>query len=394
MNNLFLRKLTIFLSLLALCSGCKLTTGAPSSAPAESGTTTQMATPTAPQTLAQTPAASEKPKPPAASQAEVPPPKPVTAQELPNEGTYARAGENPLWLGRAEISKRDNGVYHLEVNVSSGFAHNIGSMESDFTIAFGKVKLLNEEYDNVSVTFAENRLVIDYPDSKLFGGHNAEPRGTYYLLKSPIDSPFLAKLYDAAKIEPSYREGFTDIRTVNADQGKQLLLLQSYSAINRSNLVAEQVVIYDEHSTEFNVIGEIDMVNRRKVADRLIGLGYSEDTVYLATRKAEFDRYQETMMQRFDDEGNPGLEAPLSEQEAFFIATGIGGVTSHADNRRNEDNIGSIFIQEVSSSDDEKVTIHVYEAVRNGDDDEHTATGNWINVDRATGRVTDMFEEK
>ncbi|PUA39442.1 hypothetical protein C8Z91_08420 [Paenibacillus elgii] len=353
-----------------------------------------MATQAPPQALTQPPAASEKPKPSAASQAEVLTPKPVAAQEQPIEGTYARAGENQLWLGRAEISKRDNGIYHLEVNVSNGFAHNIGSLESDFTIASGKVKLLNEEYDEVSVTFAENRLVIDYPDSKLFGGHNAEPRGTYYLFKSPIDPPFLAKLYDAAKLEPSYREGFTDIRTVNADQGKQLLLLQSYSAIHRSNVVSEQVVIYDEHSKEFNVIGEIDTVNRRKVADRLKGFGYSEDLVYLATRKIEFERYQETMMKRFDNEGHPGLEAPLSEQEAFFIATGIGGVTSHADNRRNEDNIGSIFIQEVSSSDDEKVTIHEYEAVRNGDDDEHTATGNWIRVDRATGSVTDMFDEK
>ncbi|WP_088829972.1 hypothetical protein [Paenibacillus tyrfis] len=282
----------------------------------------------------------------------------------------------------------------MEVNVTSGFAHHIGSMESDFTIASGKVKLLNEEYNDVSVIFAENRLVIDYPDSKLFGGHNAEPRGTYYLFKSSIDSPFLAKLYDAAKIEPSYREGFTDIWTVNADQGKQLLLLQSYNAINRSNVISEQVVVYDEHSKAFNVIGEIDTVNRRKVADHLKDLGYPEDLEYLATRKAEFDRYQETMMKRFDNEGHPGLEAPLSEQEAFFIATGIGRVTSHADNRRNEDNIGSIFIQKVSSSDGEKVTIHEYEAVRNGDDDEHTATGNWIHVDRTTGRVKDMFDEK
>lgn len=393
MKNLFLRKLTIFISLLALCSGCKLTTNTTSSAPVESGTTTQMATPAPPQAPAQPPAASEKPKSTAASQTEVLPAKPVAAQEQPIEGTYARAGENQLWQGRAEISKRDNGTFHLEVNVTSGFAHNVGSMESDFTITSGKVKLLNEEYDDVSVTFAENRLVIDYPDSKLFGGHNAEPRGTYYLFKSPIDPPFLAKLYDAAKIEPSYREGFTDIWTINADQGKPLLLLQSYSAINRSNLVSEQVVIYNESSKEFNVIGEIDTVSRKKVADRLKGLGYLGDLVYLATRKAEFDRYQETMMQRFDNEGHPGLEALLSEQEAFFIATGIGGVTSHADNRRNEDNIGSIFIQEVSSSDDEKVTIHVYEAVRNGDDDEHTATGNWINVDRTMGRVTDMFEE-
>ncbi|MDO3675669.1 hypothetical protein [Paenibacillus ehimensis] len=393
MKILFLRKLTMIVSLLALCSGCKLAPAATSSAPAESGTTTQIAAPASPQPPAQPPAAPEKPKQPEASQAEVLPTKPVAAQEQPIEGAYARAGENPLWQGRAEISKREDGTYHLEVNVTSGFAHHIGTMESDFTITSGKVKLLNEEYEDVSVTFAENRLVIDYPETQAFGGHNAEPRGTYYLFKSPIDPPFLAKLYDAAKIEDSYRGGFSHVWTVESDQGKQLLLLQSYSAVNRSNLVSEQVVVYNESSKQFNVIGEIDAVGRKKVADLLKGLGYSEDTVYLATRKAEFDRYQETIMQRFDNAGNDGLEAPLSEQEAFFIATGMEGKTSHADNRRNEDNMGSIFIQEVSSSNDEKVTIHEYEAVRNGDDDEHTATGNWIHVDRATGRVTDMFDE-
>ncbi|WP_281935808.1 hypothetical protein [Paenibacillus tyrfis] len=49
---------------------------------------------------------------------------------------------------------------------------------------------------------------------------------------------------------------------------------------------------------------------RAGAADRLKSFGYPEDLVYLATRKAEFERYQETMIQRFDNEGHTELEAP------------------------------------------------------------------------------------
>lgn len=34
------------------------------------------------------------------------------------------------------------------------------------------------------------------------------------------------------------------------------------------------------------------------------------------------------------------------------------------------------------------VVVHLYELVRNGEDDEHTATSDWLEVDRASGRVS------
>ncbi len=63
-------------------------------------------------------------------------------------------------------------------------------------------------------------------------------------------------------------------------------------------------------------------------------------------------------------------------------------------NRRDENNIGTIFVQEVDNSDENTVTIHIYEIVRNDETDTHTATGDWLEVNRRTGRViSTLFED-
>jgi hypothetical protein len=59
----------------------------------------------------------------------------------------------------------------------------------------------------------------------------------------------------------------------------------------------------------------------------------------------------------------------------------------------NSQNIGSIFIREVDHSDAKKVTIHDYEIVRNDATDTHNATHDWLEVDRATGKVRSTIFE-
>jgi|GEM_PF-3226508 len=83
---------------------------------------------------------------------------------------------------------------------------------------------------------------------------------------------------------------------------------------------------------------------------------------------------------------------PLGEQEAFYIAIGEANATSVSDNRRDERHIGSIVVSEVDRSDADFVTIHRYEDVRSGEADEHTATLDWLQVDRRSGRVSGLFD--
>lgn len=310
------------------------------------------------------------------------------------EGVYKVAGGSPLWFGEAVITKKKQGLYRLEVNIMTGLSHHIGSIESDFTVQGGVVELTDEQYKAVTVTVEDNRLEIDYPESESFGGANAEPKGYFYLFQSAAeDTPFQKKLYDAVQMEETYREGFTDVLTIYSEEGKQLLLLQSHSTIHRDVIVSEYLVQYDERKKSFLNIGEIGPGGERaKLSKALKRLGYDDDMIYEATRKAEFDRYQEVLMERFD-ENMTNMDAPLTEEEAFYVAMGIDGKTRAENNTRDEHNIGSIFIQELDSSNDKTVTIHIYELVRNSDDDEHTATGAWLEVDRATGKVTDMLDD-
>ena len=89
------------------------------------------------------------------------------------------------------------------------------------------------------------------------------------------------------------------------------------------------------------------------------------------------------------------INLSLQSAEASFIVTGVEGTQSISDNKRNAENIGSIFKSEVDSSDNKTVTIHIYEMVRNSKDDEHKATADWLIVDRSTGIVSSrIFESR
>ncbi|MDB5052822.1 MAG: hypothetical protein JWM44_872 [Bacilli bacterium] len=311
-------------------------------------------------------------------------------------GEYAVANESPFNYGSAVVTSKGTGLYHINIEVVRLYSHHLGNIESDFNITSGKINLLDKEMTDVDITFSQNKLIIDYPESSRFGGANAEPKGTYYLKNTGIeDTKFLKELFDSVNLGESYRNGFTDVYVTALNGSNQLMLLQSKSSINRFNIVSEYVVVYSEKENKFNFIGvvhDIHDVDIKKISDKLKILGFEQDTIYRTLKKDANDRYINVRMNRFDNGEIDGIDKPLTDQEAFYVATGEEGKTGISDNRRDKNNIGSIFITEVDHSDDKTVTIHKYEDVRNDEKDTHTATSDWITVERLSGNIKGILE--
>jgi hypothetical protein len=226
-----------------------------------------------------------------------------------------------------------------------------------------------------------------------FGGINAEPKGTFYLRNSGIeDAPFLTKLYDALKLPEPYRHGFSDVFPYYMNKNQQLLL-RNRSSVNRSLIVSESLIVYGSSDKSFNVLGEVDNYNTSKLRKKLENLNNNSSLIYEVLYKDYYDRFIQLLMDKFDNGTFDPDNIKLTDAEAFYIVTGIKGTTSITNNKRNSQNIGSIFIREVDHSDAKKVTIHDYEIVRNDATDTHNATHDWLEVDRATGKVRSTIFE-
>lgn len=308
-------------------------------------------------------------------------------------GTFIYPWSNPLNSGTAEVTKLGANKYHLYVSVVHGFGHNIGEIDSDFIDNGKNFVILNDEYKIVTISFTENSITIDYSGNK-FGGANAEPKGTFYLKNSGIeDVPFLTKIYDKLKLTDQYRHGFTDVLTYEL-KDKQVLLVRSKSSIRRTQIVAESLVIYNTSNHSLDVLGEVSGLKSLGARKKLESMKADPELIYQLLHKDWADRFIELEMQKFDNgdrtAGDPD-KFKLTDAEAFFIVTGIEGATSISNNTRNADNIGSIFITEVDHLDNKTVTIHIYEMVRNDKDEGHTATADWLEVDRSTGKVSSMI---
>ncbi|OCT13863.1 hypothetical protein A8709_20025 [Paenibacillus pectinilyticus] len=312
-------------------------------------------------------------------------------------GTYIYPWSNPLNSGTAEVTKISTNKYHLNVSVVHGFGHNIGEIDSDFTYDGKNFVLLNDQYKIVTISFTDYTLTIDYPGEG-FGGAGAEPKGTFYLKNSGVDdAPFLRTLYEKLKLRDQYRHGFTDVLTYNINKTQKVLLVRSKGSINRTQIVAESLVLYDTSNQIFDVLGEVNSHKSQEILKKLESLKASPELIYQLLHKDYADRFIELEMKRFDN-GDRTVGEPdkfkLTDAEAFYIVTGIEGATSTSNNKRNSDNIGSIFKTEVDHSDNKTVTIHIYEIVRNDKDDEHTATADWLELDRSTGEVSSMIFDK
>lgn len=307
-------------------------------------------------------------------------------------GTFVHSYYSPLNDAVAEVAKLGENKYHLKISVARGLSHHLGDIESDFSFD-GKTFLFSDElYKDVTLSFAENALTVDYPNDG-FGGFNAEPRGTYYLKNSGAeDAPFLTKLFDAIKLDESYRNGYSDVYTYPLDEHKNLLLLRSRSGADRSFIAREHVVIHHHKKSRFTAVGEVVPSNIDSIRETLKQHGVDEELIYEVTRKTYNDRHKEVLMKRFDD-GNDSETITLTDEEAFFIVTGIEHATHHENNARDENNIGSIFVQEIEHSDDNRVLIRIYEVVRNDETDTHNATSDLLEINRKTGRIASTIFE-
>ncbi|MNC20377.1 hypothetical protein D3C75_683230 [compost metagenome] len=134
----------------------------------------------------------------------------------------------------------------------------------------------------------------------------------------------------------------------------------------------------------------------QKLSKTLLSMGVEPELIYELLNKDCADRYVEIQIQRFENGDSSAMAGTmqLTDEEAFYVATGIPDTASYQNNTRDKNNIGSIFVMEVDSSDDKAVRLHFYEHVRNSEEDQHTATSAWLSVDRRTGRVTNtLFED-
>ncbi|RRJ66232.1 hypothetical protein EHV15_27425 [Paenibacillus oralis] len=320
----------------------------------------------------------------------------ITDQQRIIPGTYIIGYYDPANVGIAEVKKLGGDQYHLNVQVVRGFSHHNGEIDGDFRVDGQRLVFTDELYRNVSLSFTDGALTIDYPEEEGFGGANAEPRGTYFLQNSGTeDAPFLTGLYDQAGVEEVYRNGFTDVFTYPLDDDQNLLLLRSQSSVNHAVTASEHIVIHNHKEDRFILIGEVVPYDLDGVREQLKAYNVDEELVYEVTRKEYADRYKEVLMKRFD-QGQPEFlngAVNLTDEEAFYIVMGIENSTAAENNRRDDQNIGSIFIQEVDHADEQSVTIHIYEEVRNDETDTHTATADWLSVDRQTGRVvSELFD--
>ncbi|MGZ7445338.1 hypothetical protein [Paenibacillus sp. TH7-28] len=321
----------------------------------------------------------------------------IIGQQRIIPGTYIIGNYGPANVGIAEVKKLGGGEqFHLNVQVVRGLSHHNGEIDGDFHVDGQRLVFTDESYRNVSLSFTDNALTIDYPEEEGFGGANAEPRGTYFLQNSGAeDTPFLTRLYDQAGVEKVYRNGFTDVYTYPLDNDQNLLLLRSQSSVDRSVTASERLVIHNPKEDRFIPIGEVVSYHLDSVRKQLKMYNIDDELVYEVTRKEYADRYKEVMMKRFDQGQTEFLDgaANLTDEEAFYIVMGIENSTAAENNQRDAQNFGSIFIQEVDHADEQSVTIHIYEEVRNDETDTHTATADWLKVDRQTGRVvSELFD--
>ncbi|ULO08962.1 hypothetical protein H1230_09410 [Paenibacillus sp. 19GGS1-52] len=307
-------------------------------------------------------------------------------------GEFITPWSNPMNNGTATVTQISSGLYHLEVSVVHGFGHNTGGIDSDFSFNGTKYVFTNPEYQAVRLTFDERSLNIDYPED-VFGGYNAEPKGTFYLKNSgPTNVPFLKRLYDMLQLQEDYRGYFTDVLTYILSDTEQILLVQTRSSFAADDLFLENLVLFNTVDQRFELLGKFAGWNSNELSEKLVTLQASPELINELLHKQQADRFTELKMEKFDSlVGFDPDQINLTKAEAFYVVTGIKNATSVSNNKRDENNIGSVFITEVDHWDDKKVTIHSYENVRNDEEDEHTATTDWLEIDRSTGMITSIF---
>ncbi|MGG0824699.1 hypothetical protein ABE099_17690 [Paenibacillus turicensis] len=308
------------------------------------------------------------------------------------EGTYAKPDYTAVNNGSAIVSKLGDNLYHIDVSMASGYAHHTGEITSDFSWNGERFVLKDEEYAGIELFFTSDGLRIEYEDSIKYGGLNAEPKGTYYLQNTIEDHvPFLNTVYDAVKLPEKYRQGQSDLYIYNiGDHLNKIVYVQAYDMSLPEGMMQEYVAIYDPAQGKVNFVGEPDRYNYFQLSSILREQGATDDVIYEVLCKPYADRWVKLKMALID-EGNTAIRDDdnfkLSVEQAFYIVTGVEGKTILQNNLLDKKTIGSTFVQEVDHWDENKVMIHTYELAANSNGNEHLAIGDWLEVDRATGKV-------
>lgn len=315
-------------------------------------------------------------------------------------GTYAKANYTAVTSGTATVGKLGDNLYHIDVVMTSGYSHHTGEISSDFSWNGDRFVFEDHDYADVRLTFTSDGLQIQYEDTKTYGGVNAEPKGRYYLLNSiEEEAPFLNFIYDAVNLPDSYRHGKSNVYIYNmGEQQNKIVYIQSYDKSMSEGTNQEYVAIYEPEKGNMKLIGEPDRYNYLELSRLLRKQGADDDVIYQVLRREYADRLVHLKM-KLIDQGDTAIRDDdnfkLSAEQAFYIVTGVADKTTVENNVRDKNNIGSIFIQEVDHQDNDNVTIHIYELVRNSEEDIHTATNDWLEVDRVTGRVrSSLFDNE
>lgn len=389
------------------------TAGAAATSAAKAGATAAAsAAPSVPVPSASPAAASPSPTAPAEQPTQAP--KAVTRSAHPESsgpiiaGTYVGAGSNPMYSRWAKVTQTGPNAYHLEVNAVAGLGYNNGGLDAEFVYDGKRLQQVpsggadaedgGELDPEITLSFDQHRLVVDYPDEG-YGGFGAEPKGEYYLsIADQRDSPFLNRVFTAIDRADTYweEEDRSEVLTFETSESSQILLARFYETAEREYVVSEYALTYDKNTDELVSLGEIDSISLTELKNKLLSLGLDEDLIYEILHKDYYDRFLEIQHLRFDN-GEPTAmqddqEFKLTEEEAFYIVMGIEDATSNSGDSSFPE-FHSRFYQEVDHADEQTVTIHLYEVVDDGDGESHTATSDWLDVDRTTGRVTSMFED-
>ncbi|MFC4100803.1 hypothetical protein [Paenibacillus xanthanilyticus] len=297
-------------------------------------------------------------------------------------GTYAQAGGSSQREAIATLEQLGDNRYRLYAAVHLSGVDTV-ELDAAFIVDGQTVAFQDDAYRELSLTLGDDSITIDYP-ANAFGDPEADLRGTYYLRSAPSDeSPFLRALYDSIQLSGTMRQGQLVIHTYPLGPDERWLLLEARDSEGGGTANPPSLVRYRPHTGQFAPIPWEKALETLRLQDA------SEAMIYEITHKRYADRYRDVLEDRATREMPEN--APLSEQEAFYIATGEHSVTRTEQLRDEPAAAGSRYIQEIDSSDEATVVVHLYELVEDGEEG-HTATVDWLEVDRLTGRVSSMFE--
>lgn len=302
-----------------------------------------------------------------------------------NTGTYEYPWRDPLYPGTAKLTHKIDNVYNLDITVFAGLSFNHGELSFDFTYDGSGFKILNDDpdYQQIKLEFTENSLKIDY-ENNVFGGMNAEPKGTFYLKNSFIDiNDFTKRIYETVELDSYYWDESTNIYTYDGKGDTLVLLIR-----NKSN--KDLVASYDTKTKKITSVGELTKYG--EIYEDLYELLDKDlDSLYKVARSDEHERFVDVLIDRHhNQEKNHATddEVLLTPKEAFYIATNIKDSTGTSTSNRDEKNVGTIFITEIGKVTDQEVIIHFYESERSANGEESKYTTDRLKVNRKTGHVT------